>query len=352
VDFEAMRRKRASSIAECIDSDQCIDLTAVSPYPKFCDGYSRPGQQGTGYVSVLKASCGQCEKTCDDVLDGIVSYDRAEANDGYIGQINMETASSFCGVAGQVWGMDLAFNSVLEHAQPLFVERGVNADGSDLPVYDAGPLFDAGIALFGREKCRVFPPVPGGHVICANKSGLSFRPKDRPPKYLEGVGEGYGVWAVIALSFTKDKTRSADLFIEDTGSWPSKCTPELPYDTMNKEELSNALDAWLQSHRRAVVKSIIACGVDSDVSFDCTFIGWSYIIMDPGWIGTSIACAPYISLAKNAILKNQQGCPQYDLLNQTTLAEWEHRHGPGIDVVKGGAHAHADAHHHDHHTTA
>ena len=44
----------------------------------------------------------------DFLLDDIVAYDRAEANDAYIGQINMETASSFCGIAGQVWGYDLA----------------------------------------------------------------------------------------------------------------------------------------------------------------------------------------------------------------------------------------------------
>ena len=66
-----------------------IDKTAISPYENYCDGYGAPGAQGNGYVSVLKVSVGTVEKTDDFLLDGIVSYDRAEINDAYVGQINM-----------------------------------------------------------------------------------------------------------------------------------------------------------------------------------------------------------------------------------------------------------------------
>ena len=69
-----------------------IDKTAISPYENYCDGYGAPGAQGNGYVSVLKVSVGTVEKTDDFLLDGIVSYDRAEINDAYVGQINLLTA--------------------------------------------------------------------------------------------------------------------------------------------------------------------------------------------------------------------------------------------------------------------
>ena len=79
---------------------EIIDKTAIGPFQNYSDGYGNPGATGNGYISVLKVSTGAVEKTDDALLDGIVAYDRAEANDAYIGQINMVTASSFCGLAG------------------------------------------------------------------------------------------------------------------------------------------------------------------------------------------------------------------------------------------------------------
>ena len=81
---------------------------AVGPFDDYCDGYGNPGSSGGGYISVLKLSTGTVAKTMDSVLEGIVSYDRAEKNDAYAGQINMIAASSFSGPNGAVWGYDLA----------------------------------------------------------------------------------------------------------------------------------------------------------------------------------------------------------------------------------------------------
>ena len=81
---------------------------AVGPFDDYCDGYGNPGASGIGYISVLKLSTGTVAKTLDTVLEGIVSYDRAEKNDAYAGQINMIAASSFTGINGAVWGYDLA----------------------------------------------------------------------------------------------------------------------------------------------------------------------------------------------------------------------------------------------------
>lgn len=193
-----------------------IDKTAISPYENYCDGYGAPGAQGNGYVSVLKVSVGTVEKTDDFLLDGIVSYDRAEINDAYVGQINMLTASSFCGIAGQVWGHDLAaHNDIIDKKIKPVLEID-QYDGSKLHVYDAKPLLEAGIELFGTEKERRFTLLPGAHTICANKGVTAYRPKeDRPLK----EEEAYGVWCFIALSLSADRDNCADLFIEDAGLW-------------------------------------------------------------------------------------------------------------------------------------
>ena len=172
----------------------------------------RPGAQGLGYVSVLKLATGVVAKPLDTVLDGIVAYDRAEANTAYIGQINMETASSFCGITGQVWGYDLAVADEIKNGtqQPLFTVKQKDPQRTPLPVYDAKPLLDAGIALFGTEAKRRFPPAPGAHVICANKS---ITVSGGPPTLPDGSPDPHGVqnfavWCYIALSIAKDRDNS------------------------------------------------------------------------------------------------------------------------------------------------
>ena len=278
-----------------------IDKTAISPYEYYCDGYGAPGAQGNGYVSVLKVSVGTVEKTDDFLLDGIVSYDRAEINDAYVGQINMLTASSFCGIAGQVWGHDLAaHNDIIEKKIKPVLEID-QYDGSKLHVYDAKPLLEAGIELFGTEKERRFTLLPGAHTICANKGVTAYRPKeDRPLK----EGEAYGVWCFIALSLSADRDNCADLFIEDAGLW-------------TKNDSAEDLKAFLEEHRKSVAWSVVSCGQDSHVLFERTYVGFAYTIMKPGEIGTSLTCAPYVSLARNAV--PSQG---FNSLNKISLKEW------------------------------
>jgi histidine decarboxylase len=297
-----INKNRGKIMIRRTTKSELMDRTAISPYDKYCDGYSRPGSKGNGYVSVLKVSVGQVEKTDDSLLDGIVAYDRAEANDAYIGQINMETASSFCGIAGQVWGYDLAIADDLKSEKPeLSVEQ---YDGSTLPVYDAKPLLEAGEALFGTEKNRIYPPVPGGHVICANKSITAYRPNDTTPQDTS-QNIAFGVWCFIAIAITKDRENSADLFIEDAGLWTQDDNPD-------------NLEAFLKKHRKNVAESIVACGKDQSVLYDRIFVGYNYLIMDKGNVGTALTCAPYITLAKNAI--PDEG---FEKLNSITLSEWK-----------------------------
>src|SRR5215469_8925424 len=61
---------------------------AVGPFDEYCMGYMNPGASGYGYISTLKLSTGIVKVTnLDPGTEGIVSYDRCEKNDAYIGQI-------------------------------------------------------------------------------------------------------------------------------------------------------------------------------------------------------------------------------------------------------------------------
>ncbi|MEJ2695434.1 MAG: histidine decarboxylase, pyruvoyl type [Candidatus Sulfobium sp.] len=282
-----------------------IDKTAISPYDRYCDGYARPGADGNGYVSVVKVGTGTVVKTDDFLLDGVLAYDRAEASDAYIGQINMQTASSFCGIAGQVWGYDLATADVIARGEQKSILEVKQYDCSALPVYDAQPLIDAGIALFGTEKNRRFPPAPGAHVLCANKSVTALRPKEGPLQ----KGQACGVWCSIALSIGRDRDNAADLFIEDGGFWTQNDNP-------------NDLKAFVEKHREALVWSVVACGKYQNVLYDRTYISFAYTIMKPGEVGTALAVAPYITLARDAVPSGG-----FSSLNRMTLSEWAREMG-------------------------
>jgi len=284
-----------------------IDRRAISPFDDYCDGYARPGAEGLGYVGVLKVATATVEKTDDALLDGIVALDRAEAAEAYLGQINMETASSFCGLAGQVWGHDLAVaDTIARQSQaPLFCVT--QHDGSALPIYDAGPLLEAGKALFGTAQARRFPPAPGAHVICANKSVTAYRPRQGQPDPV--LGQAYGVWCYLALSIARDRDAAADLFMEDAGPW-----------TVDEEGAE--LERWLEAHRRSVADSIVACGRGQGVLYARTYIAYARTLMPPGHLGVALAVAPYVVLARKALPGGD-----FTRLAGLTLSAWEQEIG-------------------------
>lgn len=282
---------------------QIFDKTAISPFDDYCDGYGMPGAKGQGYVSVLKVSTGTVEKSDDMLIDGIIAYDRAEAADAYIGQINMLTASSFNGLTGSIWGYDIAVAEEIKNdtLKPLFSLK--QYDGSSMPVYDAAPLLKAGQALFGTEKARRFPPAPGSQVICANKSVVSYRPAKGKPN--PDKGEAFGVWCYLSISIARDRTKSASLFIEDAGSWT---------ENAREEEMVK----FLKEHQRNVAKSIIDCGRNQSVLYDRTYMTYAYVMMKPGQVGTALTVAPYVTLAKKALPGGN-----FDNLGKMSLREWE-----------------------------
>ena len=257
---------------------------AVGAFNNNCAGYLNPGASGNGYIATLKLSLGEVKADMDKGLEGIVSYDRCEANDAYIGQINMLTASSFCGFNGAVWGYHLAkAQSIADGSiKPITVKKQYN--GADVLVLPVDPLLDATYRLFGKEDQRRFNPLPGAMVVCANKSANS-----------DGKNAG-PIWCSIALAIIDDRAQGANLFIEDCDF------SEPPADYENK-----------------MIDSILECGANQGVKYTTIFMGMKKLQAKAGSVACALTCAPYVTLARNAIPKGRD--PE-DLLDMT-ISQWE-----------------------------
>ena len=261
---------------------------AVGSFDDYCAGYLNPGASGLGYIAALKLSVGSVETDMDIGLEGIVSYDRAEANDAYIGQINMLTASSFCGMNGAIWGYHLARADDLTGNRLHLLKRH---DGADVPVYSAVPLLDAAYRLFGSDSQRRFNPLPGAMVVCANKSQTALAPANQTTK----------VWCAIALAIAADRDTAANLFIEDASDTAS--TGETPLDDLVKN----------------IALSILACGADQNVLYSEIFVAYKWIEVDSNTVGCALTCAPYVTLARNAIPAGQDASVLVDM----SISQWE-----------------------------
>ena len=282
-----------------------VDRIAISPYRRWARGYMEPGNIGNGYVTGLKVDAGVREKTDDEMLDGIVSYDRAECKNAYIGQINMTTASSFTGPQGHLLGYDLLRNPAIDAAKPLFHVK--QWDGSKLPIYDAKPLQDALVEYFGTVNERRHHPAPGAFVVCANKGVTAGRPKSDMPMR---PGQGYGVWSAIAVSIARNPATDSSMYIEDAGVW----------ETPNEDELLE----FLEKRRHAITKSIAECGRDAGVAFKESWIGFAHVMMKPGQIGNAITVGPYFTLPVDSIPGGSLLTPDTDMriMEDLTLPQW------------------------------
>ncbi|POF31771.1 histidine decarboxylase, pyruvoyl type [Roseibium marinum] len=262
---------------------------AVGPFPANCAGYMNPPAAGWGYIAALKLSIGTVAADMDTGLDGIVSYDRAECEDAYIGQINMLTASSFCGVNGAVWGYDLARHDDLAAGlvKPLMMLP--RHDGVEIPVMPMAPLLDAAYRLFGSRNQRRFPPLPGSMVVCANKS-RTINPERETT-----------VWCALAIAIAQDRLTTANLFIEDSSD--TETTGEAPLVDID----------------RNIARSILLCGADQGVAYQQIFIGHKALKIKKGTVGCALACVPYVTLPHDAIPRNMHP----EVLVDLTLSQWE-----------------------------
>lgn len=269
---------------------------AVSPFEQYADGYGTTGANGLGYISVLKLETGKVKADMDEVLEGIVSYDRAESSGTYVGQINMIAASSFNGLNGAVWGYHLCQHEDIANQtiQPLFMRQ--RSDGVSIPVYSVEPLLNAGQRLFGTAKDRRFPILPGAHVSCAVKDCTVVGPTS--------------VWCAIALAIAEDRERDANLFIEDAG-----------HGIPGSDDESRVV--FLNQLMEKIATSIVRCGDDSGVKYKEIFVGYKTQWIPEGYVGCALTCAPYVTLAQNAIPAGREPAEMIKM----NISQWEKEMG-------------------------
>jgi histidine decarboxylase len=251
----------------------------VGPYDSYCDGYGNPGTSGNSYVSVVNIAFGVFEhkENLDFGMQSIIAYDMAEAgfqsDSAYVGQINMLQASSFCGLNGLVWGYDVARNPLLDVQEPLF-----HVGERNTPVYSMDPLFDGGKALLGVKDKRVYPILPGAHVICAFKEYTST-PED--------LNHDHYMWCALALGIAADRTTMADCFMEGKGKVLVSEVDDIP--------------AWENKTLRDVVCSYDYIGKAQNVIYKEIYVGLKWCKVPKGHHGCALVSSPYLVLPKNAI---------------------------------------------------
>lgn len=258
---------------------------AIAPFEKNCAGFGFGSSCNSGYITTLKVSTGEVAAQLDISLNDIISYDRAAKNDAYFGQVNVLTATSFTGCQGAIWGYDLAVADELKHRtiEPVFTVK--RHDGKDLPVYNMAPLLAATEKLFGTEKHRRFPLLPGSMCIAAQKAAIS-----------DGVS-ATTMFAMLALAIAEDRNKNASLFIEDCG---------VKHDTY--EELI-----------RKVATSIQLVGENQRVLYKEIFIGYKEISVPAGYVASTKAVAPYVLIPPAAV---PEGMSPSDL-TAVSIREWE-----------------------------
>ncbi|MER7477406.1 histidine decarboxylase, pyruvoyl type [Streptomyces sp. NPDC126510] len=310
-------RKRLENVAR----------NAVGPEPRYTIGYMDPMRprytilgQGTSYIAAMKLSAAKAPAAgLDAGTEGIVSYDLCETADANIGQINMMTASSFCGLGGALWGYHLARGVPYDHLTEIIPDANRNPEHF-IPTATAAPLLNASERLFGHANDnRRHPPLPGSHVVCANK-------------HITVRGPAYA-WAIIAAAIAKDPETDSSLFIEDCGKFDAHAYGDRAGTIAPSPA---AVEEMLEEHRNAVITSIAACGenygghTDGNSRYSGAFISARAIYAAADEVACALACAPYILLAQDDIPFNSDGTKEDPkLLLDLDIEEWEQRVWPG-----------------------
>ncbi len=264
---------------------------AIGPFSDHCDGYGNPGATGLGYITVLTLETGRGQNDLDEVLNGIVAFDNAEASGTYIGQINMIQASSFNGSNGAIWGYDVAQADAIAHGglKALFTKSLFN--GTTVPVYPIEPLLDAGRRLFGVVDKKRYPMLPGSHIVSANKT-------------LTAIGPTV-LWCALAMAIATERTKDATLFMEDCGKAP----------LMESQE---SRQSFFSKVLHDMAESINRIAENQGTRYKEIFVGYKAQYVPEGSTGNALVAIPYVVLAKNAV---PAGGPAR--LLDLTITEWE-----------------------------
>ncbi len=215
----------------------------------------------------------------------------------------MLTASSFSGLQGVIWGYDIAKIETLRD-DLLYVQKWPNSDFTT-QVYSITPLLEATERLYGHAEIeeRRFNPIPGSMVVCANKSATS-NPSSN-------VKKGWA-FSFIAISILEDRNSGSNLFIED-------CDIIDYYKADGTPRKKAEVKKILQDTLRKVTECVVLCGIDQNIKYKETFIGYKVTEFNETEVGCALACAPYVTLAKNAVPPGKLPAD----LTEMTITEWE-----------------------------
>lgn len=261
---------------------------AIGPYDCYCDGSQRQH-----YLCATTLSCSKVLKEFyhkgSKTLDEINAFDSAEVEGVYIGQINMITATSFCGPMGAIWGYDLVKSEALRNEKYLEVK---DRDGKEISVYSAIPLIKAAEFLFGTKEEKHFPLVPGALVPCATKNITTEVPQH--------------IYCAIGVGIPENREKEAVLWMEDVGFLEKSSFVKDEYILL-REKIYKLL-----------AESIVEIGRNHGVKFKEIFIQIEEIEVSKGEIGCGLIAVPYFLLAKKAL---PEGGP--DRLVKMTLSDWK-----------------------------
>jgi len=124
------------------------------------------------------------------------------------------------------------------------------------------------------------------------------------------------LWAAIAI--VKDRHKKSNLFIEDADVIPATQWVDAD-NNVSRCPTRTQVETQLQTHLRNVTKSIVLCGQDQNVLFSEIFAGVKFIFADEDEWGCALACAPYVTLARNAVPAGKSAASIIDM----TITEWE-----------------------------
>lgn len=253
------------------DSKKDIIASAISPYEQYCTGHGGGHQYFTALIMGIGSSPKTFTHSGSNVLDSVLAYDRAEVHDIYLGQINMAIVSSFCGPSGLIWGYDIVPSrqsaKIIEEAKEHPELRGI-------PVYSGEGLRTAARMLFGTNKKRRFPFLPGSHVFCAGRY-----------VFIPGPALAY---AAIGIGIPQDRSRTAAVFMEDAGQ------------IFFEKDTSGKIDKKRTEIMLNMARSVVKIGKNQRVKYKEIIVDCIMKKIPAGEIGCSLVAIPYFHLAKSA----------------------------------------------------
>lgn len=266
----------------------------ISSYDNLCDGYGADGVNNTSYILGVTLGIGVSESNLShkgsSVLEETNAFDLAEVDGPYIGQLNMNVVSSFCGPQGYIWGYDIANNLKNKRIFSELNLESIQYKEKTLPIYDGTFLLEALGKLFGTAQDKKFNIIPGAHVPFASKN-------------IKVHGNGI-LYSSIGIGIPKDREKNACLLMEDIGLLETECDEEKRIIVEN------------------LAKSIIEVGINQKVEYKECLVLYKSREIKGNQTGCALVAAPYFTLARSAVPKNFLGELDFKKLLNISIEEW------------------------------